>query len=78
MIRRQNVPVANYNNNNSKCVYADQWGPVIVCNRQKNGVALKFPLSYVPSLLDIWEVLFPKLFVTDVMLPLMNENVELG
>jgi Transposase IS4 len=29
-------------------------------------------------LFDIWEVLFPKDYITKVILPMMNEKVELG
>jgi Transposase IS4 len=71
------------NNNNTDCVYSESWGHDGVCQRRKIGSHNKrptvlFPASMTPSVFDIFELLIPKVFITDTMLPQMNERVELG
>jgi hypothetical protein len=77
----ENDPNNNNNNNNSnECIYNEAWGHDGVCQRRKIGAVNKkptilFPTSMVPSLFDIFELMLPKSFISEVMLPLMNERV---
>jgi hypothetical protein len=68
---------------NNECVYEQEWGHDGICQRRKTNVnnhkpKITFPASFTPTMFDLFESLFPKAYVTEVMLPLMNEKVQLG
>jgi hypothetical protein len=78
----ENIPNAN-DNNNTECTFADQWGHGGTCYRKMEGIhdvnpKLNVPIDVQPSLVDIFELLFPKQFLVTVMLPEMNEKQNLA
>jgi Transposase IS4 len=77
-----NIPNPNDNNNN-ECRFAEQWGHSGTCYRKMEGVLdmnpkLNFSIGTQPSLVDIFDLLFPKQYVIEVMIPEMNNKTELG
>jgi Transposase IS4 len=67
----------------SECVYAPVWGHSGLCHRRMAGATnsapeRNFPITSRPTLLDNFELFFPKQFVTDTILPVMNRNAQLG
>ena len=67
---------------NPECSYKE-WGHSGICQRKINGAieskaTLNFPSSFSPTLVDIFNLLFPKKFVEDVILVQTNKELKLG
>lgn len=76
----ENIPTAVVPPN--ECQY-EEWGHDNICERKKlstfdKKARLNFPNSFQPSLVDLFELLFPVSYIKDVMLPLINAQTELG
>jgi Transposase IS4 len=74
----ENIPDDNEQPN--ECTY-NEWGHDGICFRRLTGSVnnqpkINIPSSMVPSLLDLFELLFPKKFIIEVMLKEMNSVPE--
>jgi Transposase IS4 len=79
----ENIP--RENNNNNECVFADQWGHSGICFRScqlqpghNHLPGLSSTLPSHPNLVDVFEQLFPKRFLVDVILVETNKHLKLG
>jgi hypothetical protein len=75
----ENVPTAN---DNVKYVYATSWGHSGLCNCRMAGASnagpeRNFPILFCPTLLDNLELYFPRDFITDTIISIMNRHVKL-
>ncbi len=77
----ENIPNNNDRNNND-CTFKD-WGHNGICQRKVNGATehkatINFPSSFSPTLVDIFDLLFPKSFVEEVILTETNKELKQG
>ena len=68
---------------NTDCEFAPSWGHNGICNRKSLGLQdqqpkVNFPSALVPTLVDLFELFFPKKFIEQVMIPQMNQKTQLG
>ena len=75
----ENIPTPNATTTTD--VFNDEWGEVNICNRKKEGISdnkasLQFPRDMRPTKLQLFELLFPKDYVIEVLLPSINEQLE--
>jgi hypothetical protein len=77
----ENVPAAG---DYSRAVtYASAWGHIGICHRRLAGAAetkptINFPSSFSPTLVDLFDLLFPKKFIIDVIIKETNKHLKLG
>jgi hypothetical protein len=60
-----------------------EWGHVGVCHRragsaQNRPPTLSFPYGVQPTLLQLFEILFPKMYIQGVILPIINMEIQFG
>lgn len=77
----ENIPTPLVNDN--ACIYDTNWGHSGICSRKMNGATdtkptLNFPTSYSPTLVDLFDLLFPKAHVENVILKQTNKELKLG
>ena len=76
----ENIPITT---ETAECFYAEDWGHHGVCNWRKTGAhnlaaQRVFPIGFRPTLLENFEMLFPKQFIVEDMIPQMNKVARLG
>jgi hypothetical protein len=77
----ENIPSTNTDINHPECVYSSEWGSTGLCHRKMFGSEnhrpklLNFSLQ-VPTHVDMFELLFPKEYVNDTILHLVNKNID--
>jgi len=80
----ENVPLVLPNARYENCSYNQQWGHSNVCNRKKQSLDNVNPSlpsqsrHYKPTRIQLWEMLFPKQFIIDVILKLVNKTIKSG
>jgi len=80
----ENVPLVLPNARYENCSYNQQWGHSNVCNRKKQSLENVNPSlpsqsrHYKPTRIQLWEMLFPKQFIIDVILKLVNKTIKSG
>ena len=64
-------------------VFAGEWGHPGIChchmgNAQNQNPKLNFPYGVRPTLLQLFELLFPKAFILSVIIPMINKGIQSG